>query len=74
LWSRRYVEHASKIGFCLRRAANEFEFACIAQLIQVERLMSRLCLIQIQDALRAGSLRSPAPHCEGPQPWHIPDF
>jgi hypothetical protein len=40
----------SKVGFWRRRAAIEFKFAYIAQLIQVELLRHRLRLIQIQGA------------------------
>ena len=55
LSSENYTEHASKIGFCQRRAATEFKPACIAQLIQVALLMSQLRLAQIQGASLAYS-------------------
>ena len=45
-----YTQVTSRIGFCLRRAATEFELVCIAQLIQVELLRRRQGLAQIQGA------------------------
>ena len=50
-----YTEHASKIGFCQRRAATEFKPACIAQLIQVALLQRQLRSAQIQGASLAYS-------------------
>jgi hypothetical protein len=38
----------SKVGFLLRRAAIEFQPACIAQLIQVELLRLQVPLTEIQ--------------------------
>ena len=43
----RYTDHVSKLSFILRRLASEFLPACIVQLIRVELLRRRPCLIEI---------------------------
>jgi len=45
----------SKLGFLLRRAANEFQLAFIAQLIQVESLQAPITLVEIHGASLSNS-------------------
>jgi hypothetical protein len=52
---RHYTQMNSKVGFLLRRAAIEFQPACIAQLIQVELLQRRFPWLKFK-----------APPCQNP--------